>query len=86
MIFNSRACWKLLGSWNVLNHASPTWKLQVSGLVAGTKFKDLMVKDRADGKVAVCNVCKKRTRRTWALMQNSDPPQFCHYNCMFANI
>ena len=19
-------------------------------------------------------------------MQNSDPPQFCHYNCIFANI
>ena len=52
-----------------------------------TKFKDFMVKDRADDKVAVCNVCKKRTRRTWALMaQNSDPPQFCHYNCIFANI
>ena len=22
----------------------------------------------------------------WALMQNSDPPQCCHYNCIFANI
>ena len=26
-----------------------------------TKFKDLIVKDHADDKVAVCNVCKKRT-------------------------
>ena len=32
-----------------------------------TKFKDLIVKDRADDKVAVCNVCKKRTRRTLSL-------------------